>query len=148
MKALYLFLILFGLLIVYRTIKLIQKRKKQAKDPLLQAIKIMDDMANDNITVEGKAPGGYGEFGHEKTNPIPVRGMMGATKYLSSLRSNEGDLVEYSRIGQALAANINNPVDMYEIKVNGEFHCKLFFCAYFKTMSNVAPEGFRLDLEN
>ena len=73
---------------------------------------------------------------------------MGAAAYLSRLRTDEGDLIEYSRIGQTLAANINNPVDMYEIRVNREFHCKLFFCAYFKTMSNVAPEGFRLELEN
>lgn len=144
MKALYLFLILFGLLIVYRTFKLIQKRKKQSKDPLLQAIKIMDDMANDNITVEGKVPGGYVEFGHEKTNPIPVRGLMGARIYLSMLTTDKGDKLEYSRVGPAMATNIDDPVDMFEIRVNGEHHCKLFFCSYFNEMSNVAPEGFKL----
>ena len=115
---------------------------------MLQAIKLMHDIANDHITVNGKAPEGYGEFGYDKTNLIPVRGLMGATAYLSKLQTNKGDNLEYSRIGQAMALNIDNPVDMYEIRVNGEFHCKLFFCAYYKTMSNVAPKGFRWSLRN
>ena len=150
MKPLYLFLILFVLLIAYRVLRLIQKRrrlstKSSPKHPLIEAVKIMHEMANENTTVEGKVPGGYGEFGYDKTNPIPVRGIMGAPAYLNMLRTEKGYGIEYSRIGQAVAANIDNPIDMYEISVNGEYYCKLFFCGYYNSMSDIAPIEFKLE---
>ena len=104
----------------------------------------MHEMADENQATDGKVPGGYGEFGYDKTNPIPVRGMMGVPAYLNMLWTEDGEKVEYSRIGQAVAPNIDSPIDMYGIRVKGEYCCKLNFCAYYNATSHLAPEGFKI----
>ena len=149
MKALYLLLILVGLFLAYRVYVAISTSKRKtskstSKDPLLNAFKVMEDIMNDQVLIDGKVPGGYGSFGYTSTNPIPVKGMMGAKYYLSRLITDNGDKLEYCRLGQAAARNIENPIDIYEIKVEGEFVCKLFLCSYYKEMSNLAPKGFKI----
>ena len=37
-------------------------------------------------SIDGKVPGGFGEFGYSETNPIPVSGVMGEINYLARLR--------------------------------------------------------------
>ena len=97
-----------------------------------------------NATQHGKVPGAYGEFGHDTSNPIPTKGIMGETAYLAMLRTENGVKVEYERKGHTRAENINHPVDMYEIRENGEYVCMLHLCPYYKENSAIAPKGFEV----
>jgi len=106
----------------------------------------MHELMSEQESKDGKVPGGFGEFGFSSTNPIPVSGIMGEINYLARLMTKEGLKVEYERLGQAAARNINNPIDIFEIRVKGEYLCKLFLCPYYKEMSDIAPVGFELTM--
>ena len=96
-----------------------------------------------NATQHGKVPGAYGEFGYDATNPIPTKGIPGSISYLAKLRTEKGVKVEYKRKGCTHAENIKHPVDMYEIRANGEYVCMLHLCPYYKENSAIAPKGFK-----
>lgn len=97
MRTLYLLLILVGLILVFRAYMKIKNPKKQShtpipkiplsENPLYQMMKELHGTMGKEESVDGKVPGGYGEFGLTVTNPIPVNGIMGTTKYLNSLRT-------------------------------------------------------------
>ncbi len=106
---------------------------------MMQAMEIMAQ----GETEDGKIPGAYGEFGYDATNPIPTKGIPGSISYLAKLRTGDGVKVEYKRKGCTHAKNINHPVDMYEIKSNGEYVCMLHLCPYYKENSAIAPKGFK-----
>ncbi|MEK0336854.1 MAG: hypothetical protein QQN41_05395 [Nitrosopumilus sp.] len=69
---------------------------------------------------------------------------MGEIAYLAKLRTEKGVKVEYKRIGSTRAANINHPIDIYDIRGDGEHICKLHLSPYYKENSANAPQGFRL----
>ena len=150
MKALYLLLILVGLFLAYRVYVTILKSRRNklaksiTKNPVFKDLMKMQELMGTEEAVNGKVPGGYGEFGYKPTNPIPVKGVFGETSYLGGLRTTDGIKVEFKRLGQSVARNINNPIDMYEITMNGENLCTLHLCPYYKEMSGVAPKGFEL----
>ncbi len=58
---------------------------------------------------------GIGEFGLVSTNPVPVRGIPYNEYYLNRLRTPDGKKLNYRRNGSMDAANINMPIDEYEI---------------------------------
>lgn len=87
---------------------------------------------------------GFGEFGHDLTNPIPVNTIMGSIAYLSKLRTMEGIKVEYERAGSLSAPNIKRIIDRYNISANGEKIATLFICPYNKKNSEKAPNGFKI----
>lgn len=89
-------------------------------------------------------PSGYGEFGHEVTNPIPVHTVYGNAVYLDRLRTSGGIQVEYHRMGSTRAQNIDGFIDKYEIKVGGAPVATLFICPYNRKNSDRAPRGFKL----
>ncbi len=71
MKALYLLLILVGLFLAYRVYVAISTSKRKStksipKNPLLSAFKVMEEIMNDQVLIDNKVPGGYGEFGYTK----------------------------------------------------------------------------------
>jgi len=88
---------------------------------------------------------GIGEFGLEKTNPIPTYGIPSKTAYLNSLRTRNGEIIGYRRTGSFEVENIVKPVDEYEIfNLKGETIAFLYFSAYHWTTSTKCPLGFYL----
>ena len=110
----------------------------------LQELHQLQQKLASSKTVDSKIPEGYGEFGLEVTNPIPINTVIAETSYLGKLRTEDGVKVEYRRYGSAHAPNINHPIDRYEIKANGEYICDIFLCPYYDITSDIAPKGFKL----
>lgn len=99
---------------------------------------------NEGGTDQDVMPDGYGEFGHELTNPIPVNTVMGSIAYLSKLRTMAGAKVQYERVGSTSAPNIDQIIDEYEILDNGNKIATLFICPYNKKNSERPPKGFKI----
>ena len=114
------------------------KFKKQ-KD-IFDIMKSMNKEGTDQDTI----PGGYGEFGYEITNPIPVNTIFGNTSYLGKLRTLDDIKVTYERIGCFSSPVSANPIDGYIIYVNGEKITTLFIDPYNKKNSQKVPKNFIL----
>ena len=114
------------------------------QNPRYKLMKDAMEIMAQNETSDDKVPGAYGEFGYDATNPIPTKGIPGRMAYLATLRTEDGVKVEYSRKGHTRAENVNHPIDMYEIRENGERICMLYLCPYYKENSAIAPKGFKL----
>ncbi|MCD4768584.1 MAG: hypothetical protein K8R35_00250 [Bacteroidales bacterium] len=99
---------------------------------------------NKGGTEEDTIPEGYGEFGLEVTNPIPVNTVFGSKAYLGKLRTTDDRKVEYEREGSTEAKNIDNPIDIYNISIDGEKIATLYISPYHKKNSERAPKGFKL----
>lgn len=89
-------------------------------------------------------PEGFGEFGHDVTNPIPVNTIFGNTAYLGRLRTFDDIKVRYERLGSTGAANIKNPIDIYDIYDEEKKIATLYLSPYNKKNSTIAPKGFKL----
>lgn len=150
------FLIITGIvilvIIVLNSIKTKPKKQKSVMDELKEnpqfnemqqlfsAMQSMSEGGTDKDTI----PDGYGEFGWEVTNPIPVNTIMGNTAYLSRLRTKDGIKITYERAGSTGAKNIDKPIDMYEIFANGNNLGTLYISPYHKKNSDRAPKGMIL----
>ncbi len=99
---------------------------------------------NENGTDQDTIPGGFGEFGHTATNPIPVNTVFGNIAYLAKLRTPEGKKSEYIRLGSTGEKNIEHPIDMYEIRCEGKRIAILYISPYHKKNSKKAPKGFTI----
>jgi len=87
-------------------------------------------------------PEGHGKYGYEVTNPIPVRGIAEAGRYLKKLRW-QGQPVIWDRIGSFGADNIEMPVDCYEVfDQKSRMVGTIFISPYHQKTSAKAPEGF------
>lgn len=91
-------------------------------------------------------PEGYGEFGLEVTNPIPVCTVLGNIVYLSKLRTLNDELITYERRGSTIAPNIKAMIDIYEIFCQANKISTLYICPYNKKNSNLAPKGFKISV--
>lgn len=90
-------------------------------------------------------PTGHGKFGHDITNPIPVRGIPANTVYLSRLRTEDGRPIKWERIGSFHAENIESPIDGYRIFDQTQAQIAvLYISPYHKRISGKAPKGFLL----
>ncbi len=90
-------------------------------------------------------PGGYGEFGYERTNPIPTNTLFGSTSYLVRLRSLDGAKVVYKRRGSLGSPVSQHPIDRYEIvHPDGRLLATIYLSPYHKKNSDKAPRGFTL----
>lgn len=88
-------------------------------------------------------PDGIGEFGLEKTNPIPTYGIPSSQEYLHSLRTINGEVLRYRRTGSINVDNINKPVDEYEIfNFQGETIAFIYISPYHWATSSKPPIGF------
>ena len=113
------FLIMAGtvltIIIILKSIKSKTRKHKSILDVLKEDPKYTDmqtlykamEALNEEGTEEDMIPEGYGEFGLEVTNPIPVNTVMGSITYLGRLRTLDGQKVEYNRIGSTSADNIS-----------------------------------------
>jgi hypothetical protein len=119
------------------------------KPPLPKEAKELFDIL-DNINQSGTGtnsdviPDGFGEFGLDVTNPIPVNSVFGSMEYLRKLRTIDGKIVENKRTGSVMAPNIAELIDEYEISVEGQFITHIYICPYHKKNSERPPKGFRL----
>lgn len=151
------FLIITGivilLIIVLNSVKTKPKEKPKSimdalnENPKFQEMQgLFDAMSklNEGGTTQDTIPDGYGEFGHEVTNPIPVNTIMGNMAYLGKLRTLDGKKVHYERFGSTGAPNIENPIDIYEISVDGQKITTLYISPYNKKNSERPPKGFKL----
>ena len=98
-------------------------------------------------TEEDVMPEGYGEFGLEITNPIPVKTIVGNKIYLDRLWTEDDVKVGYERIGSMQAPNIPSIIDGYRIFANGKKIATLYICPYNKKNSEKAPRGFKLQMK-
>lgn len=90
-------------------------------------------------------PQGTGNFGLDKTNPIPVYGIPENEKYLSKLRLSNGDRIRWRRIKSLEISSISKPIDEYEIfNMNGDTITLLYISPYHLKTSNKAPAGFKI----
>ncbi len=112
---------------------------------LQQLHKLQQSMAT-SPTVDFGIPEGYGEFGLEATNPIPINSIFAEKAYLDKLRTKKGVRVEYERIGSTGAPNIEHPIDQYEIKANRKYICDIYICPYYDILPDdiPAPKGFKI----
>lgn len=140
--------------ITMNSIKLKSKEESKSimdvldEDPKYQEMKSLFKLMstlNESGTEQDTIPEGYGEFGHDATNPIPVNTIYGNTAYLAGLRTMDGIKVQYDRLGSTSAANIENPIDMYAISVNEKQIATLYISPYNKKNSERAPKGFKLE---
>lgn len=117
-------------------------------NPIFQRQKALFDamslMCDDGCETD-EIPGGYGEFGHEVTNPIPTKTVFGSTSYLARLRTLNGAKVLYERRCSTSSPVSNHPVDEYGIlHPDGHQLAILYLSPYHKRNSEKAPRGFRL----
>lgn len=90
-------------------------------------------------------PQGIGEFGLEKTNPIPTYGIPENETYLRNLRTSNRELLRYRRTGSFEIENISKRIDEYEIfNAIGDTIAFLYFSPYHKKTSKKSPQGFYL----
>lgn len=86
---------------------------------------------------------GFGEFGLEKTNPIPTFGIPSNEEYLRRLRTANGEVIRFRRTGSIRVDNINKAVDEYEIfNFQGETIAFLYISPYHWATSKKSPIGF------
>jgi hypothetical protein len=113
---------------------------KEVVDRLLKEIK-----SNPQACNLDKIPQGFGLFGLEKTNPIPIYGLPENEDYLHSLRTLKGSLVGFRRNGCIEVGNIVKPFDEYEIyNSTGDTIAKLYLSPYHWKTSKKSPRGFKL----
>ena len=90
-------------------------------------------------------PEGFGEFGLDVTNPIPVQGIISNEVYLKKLVTIDGSEIHWEREGSTKTENIKNAIDIYKIfDSGGRLITKLFISPYHKRISNKIPKGFML----
>ena len=88
---------------------------------------------------------GFGEFGLDVTNPIPVQGIISNEVYLKKLVTIDGSEIHWEREGSTKTENIKNAIDIYKIfDSGGRLITKLFISPYHKRISNKIPKGFML----
>ena len=104
---------------------------------------IMQSMNGDG-TGEDEIPEGYGEFGYELTNPIPVNTTFGSTSYLEKLKTINSLKVSYDRIGSYSSPVSIHPVDGYKISLDGKNLATLYISCYHKKNSEKAPKNFKI----
>ena len=111
---------------------------KEMVDGLLNEIK-----SNPQACRADEIPQGIGEFGLEKTNPIPTYGIPENETYLHSLRTSNGEVLRYRRTGSIEVENINKRVDEYEIfNFQGETIAFIYLSPYHWATSKKSPVGF------
>ncbi|MDR0844847.1 MAG: hypothetical protein LBN71_06465 [Tannerella sp.] len=127
------------------------ERRRKFYDELMILLRELpeDDKSEDDLeagmgTEEDEMPEGFGEFGLEITNPVPVYTIVGNSIYLERLRTMDGIKVTYKRTSTMHAPNIPSIIDEYRIFVHDKEITKLYICPFNKKNSNKAPKGFVL----
>lgn len=91
-------------------------------------------------------PEGFGEYGLEATNPIPMHSIPESYLYLENLTTSDGLPVTNRRIGSIIVENIPHIIDEYLIFANKTPIATLYICPYYFLNATTAPKGFHLEL--
>lgn len=83
------------------------------------------------------------EYGYGPKNPIPTKSLSGTTEYLDSLKTLEGDHIEYKFLGKKVIPDVPTPIDEYAIMHRGREIAILYFNANTMINSTRPPKGFR-----
>jgi hypothetical protein len=112
---------------------------RKTKEPsLFESMSLLNEQA----TELDEIPQGYGRFGFDKTNPIPIKHIIDSEFYLGDLKTKEGEKTSFERIGSVKAPNIEMPIDAYKIYSKDTMITTLFLSPYHKKTSTKAPENF------
>jgi hypothetical protein len=88
-------------------------------------------------------PGGYGDYGLCKTNPILTISVNCTNKYLAKLRY-KGNSIVANRLGSTSSEVTPGSIDIYELSVSGRDIGTIYICPYHKRNSKKPPYGFTL----
>lgn len=117
----------------------VSKLPKEMVDLLLREIK-----SNPQACSLDEIPQGFGEFGLEVTNPIPVYGVPSNEIYLSRLVLRDNSVIRWRRVGSMEVPNIIKPIDKYEIfSQNGDTFGFIYISPYHWKISNKYPNEFK-----
>ena len=116
------------------------------QDPMLELLKAFNDEIQKKGLDVDELPNSEGEFGLEKTNPIPTNTAIGSAAYLKQLRTLDGKPIKFSRIGSFRVDLFpDQSIDGYSVEsASGEKLPTLWLNMYHKRNSNKAPKGFYL----
>ena len=148
-------------------LKIRNKIKINEKTSLMQSL-ILSSSHDDSM--QDESPDGIGEFGLEKTNPIPVNGIDNVNAYMDKIRyeytsksgTNTFNQISHVRtsdsdntqIGSEMPKsdlvqsstncdNIEGMIDVYNLySVGGEKLAKIYVNSYSLKTSNQIPKGF------
>lgn len=110
----------------------------------ISTLRELSQTLNPEGTEKDQMEEGYGEFGLELTNPVPVASIPDSYVYLNNLRTEDGDKIKYRREGQVFAHNIKYGVSSYKIFRGEKEITRIYICPYNKKNSKKAPKGFKL----
>lgn len=116
------------------------------QDAMLELLKAFNDDIQKNGLDVDVLPNAQGEFGLEKTNPIPTNTAFGSDAYLKKLRTPDGKPIKFSRIGSfGVDLFPGQSIDGYNVEsASGEKLPTLWLNMYQKRNSKKAPKGFYL----
>ena len=117
--------------------------KEDDLDQIKKELETLDDIQgkirNDSIDTVTAA---FGEFGYDRTNPIPVNDPSGERLYIESLQCECGVPFLYQRIGSVGIGPDGHFLDLYTlIYKNFKHKIELFFDMYHGTQSQLIPKG-------
>lgn len=88
---------------------------------------------------------GFGRFGREVTNPIPVQGIVSEVSYLNRLVDQSGKSYSWKKVGKTKTPHLNHFIDVFEGVVrDGDRKLRLHLYPLHRKTSRKAPEGFQL----
>lgn len=95
-----------------------------------------------------EAPGALGEFGHSRTNPVPIVSLEEIRRYLSRLRLPGGERVVWTHSGTIAVGLNGKPVFQYAIlSLHGQALATLHVSPGYDRNSTKVPRGFVLEPE-
>lgn len=97
-----------------------------------------------NKVKDNEIIGGFGVYGLDKTNPIPLMSIPESYGWLANLTTLEDKEISYNRIGSFSVPNIKNSIDGYKISAQGSELAIIYISAYSNSNSAKPPKGFKL----
>lgn len=104
--------------------------------------------ANELSTDQDEIPQGIGEFGWDRSNPIPTSTVSANKYYLSNLTTTDGKEIHYKRLGSTQVDNIPHIIDVYEISCDDNIIGKIHLCPYHLKISEKSPKGLIAHFRN
>lgn len=90
-------------------------------------------------------PGATGEFGYHLSNPIPTKTTFGNTSYLARLQTQDGNKVQYERVGSFTSPISDLPVDGYRLNDSKGTEIGIIYLSpYHQRNSEKAPAGLAI----
>ena len=112
-------------------------------DDSLTAMIVMGIISNPDACDQDEIPGAIGEFGLNKTNPVPVYGIASNEIYLKGLKTEFGENITWTRKGSILIDEIQKEIDEYLIyNENGKYLTTIYISPYHWKTSKKIPKGF------